>query len=165
MKTDIHIFSPGTQTSAQGVSREFTTADLKQIADGYNSAVHEAPIRIGHEDSDKVPSWGWVKDVKMKGDNLYAEVEFSPLMEDYVKNGLYKKVSASFYSPESKINPDEGKWSLRHVAMLGAQPPAVKGLKGFAYSEESEGEGVFDFAVTLTPNPVSYTHLTLPTKA
>ena len=57
-------------------------------------------------------------------------------MEDYVKNGLYKKVSASFYSPESKINPEPGKWSLRHVAMLGAQPPAVKGLKGFAYSEE-----------------------------
>ena len=154
MKTDIHIFSPGTQTSAQGVTREFTKKDLKEIANGYNPSIHEAPIRVGHEDSDKVPSWGWVKDVKMKGDNLYAEVEFSPLMEDYVKNGLYKKVSASFYSPESKINPDEGRWSLRHVAMLGAQPPAVKGLKGFAYSEESEGEGVFDFAVTLTPDQV-----------
>tara|TARA_R110002012_G_scaffold69752_2_gene180236 strand:+ start:446 stop:3235 length:2790 start_codon:yes stop_codon:yes gene_type:complete len=154
MKTDIHIFSPGTQTSAQGVTREFTKKDLAEIAQGYNPSVHEAPIRVGHEDSDKVPSWGWVKDVKMKGEDLYAEVEFSPLMEDYVKNGLYKKVSASFYSPESKINPDEGRWSLRHVAMLGAQPPAVKGLKGFAYSEESDGEGVLDFAVTLTPDQV-----------
>jgi len=154
MKTDIHIFSPGTQTSAQGVTREFTKKDLTEIANGYNPSIHEAPIRVGHEDSDKVPSWGWVKDVKMKGDNLYAEVEFSPLMEDYIKNGLYKKVSASFYSPESKINPDEGRWSLRHVAMLGAQPPAVKGLKGFAYSEESDGEGVLDFAVTLTPDQV-----------
>ena len=156
MLTDIHIFSPGTQTSAQGVTREFTVSDLKQVADTYTPELHEAPIRIGHEDSDKVPSWGWVKNVKMKGDDLYAEVEFSPLMDDYVQNGLYKKVSASFYSPESKINPDPGKWSLRHVAMLGAQPPAVKGLKGFAYSEESEVDGVLDFAVEmkLTPDQV-----------
>ena len=154
MKKDIHIFSPGTQTSAQGVTREFTKKDLKQIADTYDPGLHEAPIRVGHEDNDKVPAWGWVKGVKLKGGDLYAEVEFSPLMEDYVKNGLYKKVSASFYSPESKINPEPGKWSLRHVAMLGAQPPAVKGLKGFAYSEESTSEGVFDFAMTLTPEAV-----------
>ena len=154
MIKDIHIFSPGVQTSAQGVTREFTKEDLKQVADSYEPDVHEAPIRIGHEDNDKVPSWGWVKGVKMKGQDLVAEVEFSPLMEDYVKNGLYKKVSASFYSPESKINPEPGKWSLRHVAMLGAQPPAVKGLKGFAYSEESEDEGVLDFAITLTPDAV-----------
>ena len=150
---DIHIFSPGTQTSAQGVTREFTKSDLRQVADSYNSSIHEAPIRIGHEDSDKVPSWGWVKNVKLKGEDLYAEVEFSPLMQDYVQNGLYKKVSASFYAPESKINPDPGQWSLRHVAMLGAQPPAVKGLKGFAYAEESEHEGVLDFAAEMKLSP------------
>ena len=150
MKKDIHIFSPGTQTSAQGVTREFTKKDLKEIADTYNPGVHEAPIRIGHEDNDKVPSWGWVKGVKLKGSDLYAEVEFSPLMEEYVDNKLYTKVSASFYSPESKINPEPGNWSLRHVAMLGAQPPAVKGLKGFAYSEVSGMDGVLDFSVSAT---------------
>ena len=155
-KVDVHIFSPGTQTSAQGVTREFTKGDLKQVVDSYKPGVHEAPILIGHEMSDKVPSWGWVKTLKMKGDDLFAEVEFAPQMQEFVRDGLYKKVSASFYSPESKINPDPGKWSLRHVAMLGGQPPAVKGLKGFAYSEESEGEGVLDFAVemTLTPDQV-----------
>jgi len=155
-KVDVHIFSPGTQTSAQGVTREFTKKDLKQVVDSYKPGVHEAPILIGHEMSDKVPSWGWVKTLKMKGEDLFAEVEFAPQMQEFVRDGLYKKVSASFYSPESKINPDPGKWSLRHVAMLGGQPPAVKGLKGFAYSEESEGEGVLDFAVemTLTPDQV-----------
>jgi len=153
MTVDIHIFSPGTQTSAQGVTREFTKSDLKQVAESYNSSIHEAPIRIGHEDNDKVPAWGWVKGVKLKGEDLYAEVEFSPLMQDYVSNGLYKKVSASFYAPESKINPEPGQWSLRHVAMLGAQPPAVKGLTGFAYAEESGTEGVLDFAATIKLSP------------
>jgi hypothetical protein len=150
---DVHIFSPGTQTSAQGVTREFTSGDLQQVADSYNAQIHEAPIRVGHEDNDKVPAWGWVKGVKLKGEDLYAEVEFSPQMGQYVRDGLYKKVSASFYAPESKINPEPGSWSLRHVAMLGAQPPAVKGLKGFAYEETKEG--VLDFATAVDINPES----------
>lgn len=154
MIKEVHIFKAGTQTSAQGVTREFTVNDLKQIADSYQPDVHEAPIRIGHEDNDKVPAWGWVKDVKVKGDELYAEVDFSPLAADYIKNGLYKKVSASFYSPESKINPEPGKWSLRHVALLGAQPPAVKGLKGFAYEEGADGVHDFAVAISLTPDDV-----------
>lgn len=152
MIKEVHIFKAGTQTSAQGVTREFTKSDLKQIADSYKPDVHEAPIRIGHEDNDKVPAWGWVKDVKVKGDDLFAEIEFSPLASSYVENGLYKKVSASFYSPESKINPEPGKWSLRHVALLGAQPPAVKGLKGFAYEESDDG--IVDFAVAIAPEAV-----------
>lgn len=152
MIREVNIFKAGTQTSAQGITREFTKSDLSQIAQSYDPGVHEAPIRIGHEDNDKVPAWGWVKGVKLKGDGLYAEIDFSPLAEDYIKNGLYKKVSASFYSPESKINPEPGKWSLRHVALLGAQPPAVKGLKGFAYEEHAEG--VMDFASDLAPEAV-----------
>jgi hypothetical protein len=153
MIKEVNIFKAGTQTSAQGITREFTKSDLKQIADSYTPDVHEAPIRIGHEDNDKVPAWGWVKGVKVRGDELFAEIEFSPLAEEYIKNGLYKKVSASFYSPDSKINPEPGKWSLRHVALLGAQPPAVKGLKGFAYEEGADG--VLDFAVaTLSPEAV-----------
>ncbi len=152
MIKEVHIFKAGKQTSAQGVTREFSVNDLKQIASSYKPEVHEAPIRIGHEDNDKVPAWGWVKDVKVKGDELFAEIDFSPLAEEYIKNGLYKKVSASFYSPDSKINPEPGNWSLRHVALLGAQPPAVKGLKGFAYEEGADG--VLDFAVALTPDQV-----------
>lgn len=151
---DVNIFRAGTQTSAQGVVRDFSQSDLKQVADSYNSDVHEAPILIGHEMSDKVPAWGWVKGMKVKGDDLIASIEFSPQMGEYIRDGLYKKVSASFYSPESKINPEPGKWSLRHVAMLGGQPPAVKGLQGFAYSEESGEEGVLDFAVKLSPEAV-----------
>ena len=155
--TEVHIFRAGPQTSAQGVERTFTQKDLKQVADSYNKEVHDAPIVIGHSMSDKTPSWGWVRNVKVKGDDLYAEVEFTPQMGGFINDGLYKKVSASFYAPESKINPSPGNWSLRHVAMLGGQPPAVKGLTGFAYSESDEA--TYDFAtatgeVKLSPEQV-----------
>ena len=135
MLKDVNIFKAGLQTAESGMSREFTVGELDEIVKSYDPLTHEAPIRIGHEDNDKVPAWGWVKSLIRKGEDLYAKVDFSPLAQDFIKDGLYKKVSASFYSPASKINPHPGKWSLRHVALLGAQPPAVKGLKGFAYEE------------------------------
>jgi hypothetical protein len=134
---EINIFKAGEQTSSTGLKREFTEKDLDQIAESYNSEIHEAPIRIGHEDnSDKTPAWGWVKKVFRKGADLFAEVNFVPQMSQYIEDGLYRKVSASFYHPESNVNPHKGSWALRHVAVLGAEPPAVKGLKGFAYTEE-----------------------------
>jgi hypothetical protein len=138
MIKEVNIFQAGLQTAESGLSREFTINELDEIVNSYNPEIHEAPIRIGHEDNDKVPAWGWVKGLIRKGVDLYAVVDFSPLTEKLIENKLYKKVSASFYSPQSKINPHPGNWSLRHVALLGAQPPAVKGLKGFAYREQDE---------------------------
>lgn len=141
----IHIFKAGEQTSSTGSTREFTKEDLSEVLETYDASVHEAPIRIGHEDkSDKTPAWGWVKGIVQSGIDLFAEVDFVPQMEQFVKDKLYKKVSASFYHPDSPVNPHKGKWSLRHVALLGAEPPAVKGLLGFAYAEP-ENEGVEDY--------------------
>ncbi|WP_345195520.1 hypothetical protein, partial [Kistimonas scapharcae] len=59
--------------------------------------------------------------------------------ETLVKEGRYKKVSASFYTPESPSNPVPGVYYLRHVGFLGAQPPALKGLKPVSFNEQEEG--------------------------
>ena len=147
IRTYVHCFSAGTQTSAQGVTRDFSVKDLKEVAESYNPVIHEAPVRVGHEDSDKVPSFGWVKGFKMEGSKLYADVEFTPEMSDMIRNGNYRKVSISMYSPESGINPTPGKWSARHLAVLGATPPAVKGLEELQFSEQ---DWIFDFATAET---------------
>jgi hypothetical protein len=145
----IHVFKAGDQTSAQGVQRNFSDKDLQQVVDTYDPSIHEAPLVIGHAgDNDSMPSFGWIKGFAKQGGNLYADVEFTDAAKDLVKNGHYRKVSISFYSPESTINPHKGKWSARHLALLGASPPAVKGLEPFSFSE---AEGVFDFAVSLSP--------------
>ena len=107
---------------------------------------------IGHAgDNDSLPAYGWIKGFSQQGGNLYADVAFTDTAKDLVKDGHYRKVSISFYSPDSAINPHKGKWSARHLALLGASPPAVKGLEPFSFSE---AEGVYDFAVALAPSDI-----------
>lgn len=140
----IHVFKAGDQTSAQGVQRSFTPKELQEVVDTYDPGVHEAPLVIGHSgDNDSVPAYGWIKKFVRNGDNLYADVDFTDPAKELVKNKHYRKVSISFYSPDSQINPHKGKWSARHLALLGAAPPAVKGLEPFTFSEQ---EGVYDYA-------------------
>ena len=144
----VHVFKAGDQTSAQGVSRSFSPKELQEVVDTYDPGVHEAPLVIGHSgDNDSVPAYGWIKKFVRDGDNLYADVDFTDPAKELVKNKHYRKVSISFYSPESQINPHKGKWSARHLALLGASPPAVKGLEPFTFSEE---EGVLDFAADVS---------------
>ena len=148
----IHVFKAGDQTSAQGVQRKFSEKDLQQVIDTYNPTIHEAPLVIGHAgDNDSTPAYGWIQGFSKQGSNLYADVAFTDTARDLVKDGHYRKVSISFYSPDSAINPHKGKWTARHLALLGASPPAVKGLEPFSFAEE---EGVYDFAVTLSPSDI-----------
>jgi len=151
----IHVFKAGDQTSAQGVARTFSEKDLQQVVDSYNPSIHEAPLVLGHQgDSDSLPSYGWIKGFTRQGDNLYADVAFTDVAKDLVKDGHYRKVSISFYSPDSQINPHPGKWTARHLALLGAAPPAVKGLEPFNFAEWDTRVGVYDFAVKLNPADV-----------
>ena len=148
----IHVFKAGDQTSAQGVQRHFSDKDLQQVVETYDPSIHEAPLVIGHAgDNDSLPAYGWIKGFAKQGGNLYADVAFTDTAKDLVKDGHYRKVSISFYSPDSAINPHKGKWSARHLALLGASPPAVKGLEPFSFSE---AEGVYDFAVALAPSDI-----------
>lgn len=151
----IHVFKAGDQTSAQGVARSFSTKDLDQVVASYDPVIHEAPLVLGHQgDSDSLPSYGWIKGFTREGDNLYADVAFTDVAKDLVKDGHYRKVSISFYSPDSQINPHPGKWTARHLALLGAAPPAVKGLEPFNFAEWDQRVGVYDFAVKIDPMTV-----------
>lgn len=131
---EFEIFAAGPQTDSLGRKREFTEADLEQAAGNYDKALHEAPLCIGHP-KDNMPAYGWVHGMKRAGRKLLAYGEALPEFIDMVKRGLFKKRSASFY-------PDfQGKGLyLNHVAFLGAQPPAVKGLADIAFADDGQTE-------------------------
>jgi hypothetical protein len=135
VSTPIEIFRAGKHTASNGVELSFGESDLAASAAAYDPALHEAPIVVGHPTHDG-PALGWVKQLAFGSGRLVANAEqLDPAFQESVKAGRYKKVSASFYAPSAPSNPKPGVYYLRHVGFLGAQPPAVKGLKAVNFGE------------------------------
>lgn len=141
----IHIFRPGVHVDSAGRTLSFSEADLAATAAAYDPAVHEAPIVVGHPRHD-LPAYGWVKRLAVGNDGLSADPDqVDAAFEEMAEAGRFKKVSASFFAPESKLNPVPGVWYLRHVGFLGAQPPAVKGLRPVEFAEADDGIVTVEF--------------------
>jgi hypothetical protein len=142
--TPIEIFRPGRHTAMDGRQIAFSESDLAAAAAAYDPALHEAPIVVGHPRTD-APAYGWVEGLATgKGGGLEAMPrQVDPAFAELVRAGRFKHVSASFYLPDSPANPKPGAYYLRHVGFLGAQPPAVKGLRP---AEFAEAEGVVEYS-------------------
>jgi hypothetical protein len=141
----LHIFRAGTHIDgASGKPVTLTAADIVASAAAYDPIKHEAPIVIGHPD-DTAPAYGWAKSLTASGENLNAEPQqVNPAFAELFNAGSYKKISSSFYAPDAANNPVPGVWYLRHIGVLGAVPPAVKGLQQASFSDKAAG--VVEFA-------------------
>jgi hypothetical protein len=130
----MEIFQTGTHTSANGVTKTYTQDDLRSIADLYNGQTdHEAPLVIGHPEQNG-PAYGWAKSLAPIGDRLYAFVDqVSDAVKEANRKGQYKKISVSLY--------DNG--LLRHIGLLGATPPAVKGMEPVKFNDGDQDFHVF----------------------
>lgn len=138
------IFRTGRHTPMNGDALQFAEGDLAAMAATYDPAKHHAPIVVGHPKVD-APAYGWIDGLAVRGDRLVAtparvDTDFAEL----VRTGKFGKVSASFYRPDAAGNPVPGSYYLRHVGFLGAQPPAVKGLKPVEFSDD--GSETIEFA-------------------
>ncbi len=140
LPTAIEIFRPGVLIDDAGVERTFTAADIQAMADGYDPALREAPLCIGHPESN-LPAYGWAKRLAVNADGrlVMDPHQVEPQFAEMVGAGHFKKRSAAFYPPQHPSNPKPGTWYLRHVAFLGAQPPAVFGLKDIKFAEADQG--------------------------
>lgn len=141
----IHLFKPGNHEPMSGDAISFSENDLAASAAAYDPEKHEAPLVVGHPKIDD-PAYGWVKSLSFSETGLMAEpTQVDAQFQELVNDGRFKKVSASFYLPDSKANPVPGVYYLRHVGFLGAQPPAVKGLRTAEFSEQ-EGCVTIEFS-------------------
>jgi hypothetical protein len=142
MPQTIEIFRAGTHTGVDRVPRTFTRADVEAIAAGYSQEAHAAPVVVGHPAAD-APAYAWVGGLRAQGDVLVADIDqVDEAFAEMVKKGRFRHVSAAFYEPNDTHNPKPGQWSLRHVGFLGAQPPAVRGLKQVQFAA---GDGFVAF--------------------
>lgn len=140
------IFRSGSHTTSKGQTLAFAETDLADIVASYDPALHEAPIVIGHPKQDG-PAWGWIKSLSARDGTVYADPrQVDATFSEMVQQGRFKKVSAGLYHPDQKGNPTPGKYHLRHVGFLGAEPPAIKGLAAVEFSEEAETEVEIEFS-------------------
>lgn len=123
----IEIFRTGTHTDSAGHTQTWGDSDLERMVSSYNPEKNEAPIVIGHPETN-APAYGWVEALKKEGARLLMKAkDMVPEFVEMVKQGLFKKRSISIY-------PDG---TLRHVGFLGAAAPAVKGLKDIAFEQDN----------------------------
>lgn len=128
-----------------GTTAEYSEAMLRAAVDAYDPALHPAPIVVGHP-HDNHPAYGWVGKLSLddKGNVVAEPSDVNPDFAELVQRKAYRTRSASWYLPNAPSNPKPGSLYLRHVGFLGAQPPAIKGLKDVSFAE---GEpGVVEFA-------------------
>lgn len=139
------IVRPGKATASNGTVVDFSEDALKAAVSAYDPAISRAPIVIGHP-KENAPAFGWIGALSFAEDgNVLAAAETDSLNADFVemvKTKKFRHRSASWYLPDSPANPKPGTLYLRHVGFLGAQPPAIKGLKDVSFSED---EGVVEF--------------------
>lgn len=146
LPAQIEIFRAGQHTDDTGTVHHFSQADVVGMVASYDPALREAPLTVGHP-AHNLPAYGWVKGLGLNeaGRLVMATHQVQPQFAEMVASHAFKKRSASFYPPTHSNNPKPGHWYLRHVAFLGAQPPAIAGLADFAQAPDgavsfSEGD-------------------------
>lgn len=146
----IEAFRAGRHVDDAGGVHEFSEADIDAIAAAYDPALREAPLVVGHPAAN-APAYGWVAAARAAAGELGRVLlidsrDVEPAFAEMVARRRFPKRSSSFYPPQHPNNPTPGRWYLRHVGFLGAQPPAVAGLKDIQFSEGDDGTGVVSFS-------------------
>lgn len=137
-KHTIEIFKAGRHVDMHGVVHDVTREQLATIAAGYDPKLHEAPCVVGHPTTN-APAYGWVSGLSVRDDLLLADVhQLDPQFQAAVQAGRYKKRSAAFLLPGSPGNPKPDQWYLNHVGWLGAQAPAVTGLRDAQFAADAQ---------------------------
>jgi hypothetical protein len=149
----LHIFRAGIHQPMQGGALEFREADLAATAAAYDPTLGEAPLVVGHPKTD-APAYGWVRALRAEGGDLVAEPhQVEPAFAEMVQAGRFKKISASFYTPNHPSNPKPGAFYLKHVGFLGAAAPAVKGLRDVAFAADEVDVVTLEFAADGAVSP------------
>lgn len=135
----INILRPGTFVDTNGNRVVVARSHLVDMVDSYDAG-DPMPFVFGHPKHDD-PAMGWVGKLQMSGDTLQAVPgDVTPELSEALASKRYRKVSASYYQPDNPANPKPGRFMLKHVGLLGAMAPAVKGLgliPAFAADDET----------------------------
>jgi len=167
----VPIFATGTHND-----EKYTAADLKEMVTAFKElkGILDPPVKIGHtsdefnralaekmgiepelikgENGNGVMAFGWIDDLRVSGNVLYADLADVPQpVAELIESKSYNKVSAEVmfdFKHKDKTYPKV----LCGLALLGAELPAVResGLETAAvYMVTREPDSVIEFALDL----------------
>lgn len=132
----IEVAKVGKFRDSKGVLRDLTPELLQSIVANFNAGGQEAPLTIGHP-KHAAPAYGWITELRMNGDVLEMKAEdTADEFEGMIRDGRFRTRSAGILLKHPSMSAP----TIDHVAFLGAEPPAVKGLRKIQFSESAEGE-------------------------
>jgi hypothetical protein len=144
--SDIEICKPGVYTDANGTKIVVTLDTIAEMAAAYDPDLLDAPGVVGHPKTDD-PAYGWMRNLRVEGEILLCDlVDVDPEFAETLKAKRYKHKSLSFWRPTSPGNPMPGKNYPKHLGLLGAKAPAVRGLKPIALSAADDGAVIIELA-------------------
>ncbi len=136
----IDLFRAGNY-GEQGI---FSADDLNAIANSYDPNFSAAPLVKGHPKTDD-EAHGWVQGMRVVTDKVGAKLQglFQDVKDETAKlmeSGAFRNRSVAIYSDLKGKGP-----YLRHVGLLGAMPPAVKGLEPVKFDDGDAKFASVDF--------------------
>jgi hypothetical protein len=130
------ILSPGTFKSANGKDFTFTEEQLVKIAQScvFSENENAPPVVLSHNKVEE-PRYGWVDKAWIGEDKaLYCSAEVEEALFSDCEDGKY---------PNRSVGIDYANMKIEHLAILGAQKPAIKNLGLAKFSENSEDVACF----------------------
>lgn len=119
----VEIFRAGYHEDSRGVGRSFSTDDLDQIIANTQSG-NPVPHVITHNELYSPFAYARSSQFRRVGEVLEARMDgIEPQFAELIKSGR-------LYERSIRLLPiATGGWKVGHIAWLGAEPPAVEGLK------------------------------------
>ena len=148
----VEIFATGKHRGSATV--DITDNDLAEMVNSFNelsgAGGFQPVLKLGHDDVQKffgarkgAPNLGFVEKLRVEGSKILADFTNVPdALFDLIKQRRFNSVSIEMF-PKTEFNGKQFKNVLTAVALLGAELPAVKGLKDLAatlFTEEPDDE-------------------------
>lgn len=124
-------------------SRHIKPEHLAEVVDDDFEANPRA-LCFGHPKSDD-PAAGTIAGAKVEGNSLMIKLgQLTDKAIDGIKSGAWLNRSAAFFDPSHEANPRPGKWTLRHVGLLGGSAPGIPNMTplktSLAFEADDDGE-------------------------
>jgi hypothetical protein len=148
----VEIFRTGTHNGDK-----YTQADLDAMVKAFGKVGFNVPIKLGHFEPSGERAFGWVENLKRKGTKLVADFMDMPQnLVDLVQERAFEHVSAEVFF-DLERNGKIFRRVLKAVALLGAETPAVSGLKPLhtasVFADDEAAVRTYQFSIEDEPMP------------